>query len=124
MSSYAHIQLWRTTPHHTGSKKTEDSFLSYMRGFTQREHSQRSHNKTRKKAKNEYKTTADTLDKIHRAAAILKEEGVMSQAELCKRIGMDGKRFNKAIGDVEHLYLFFETVAKHVVYVGLYKDLR
>lgn len=122
MSSHAHVQLWRTTPHHQGN---EESFLSYMRGFTQREHSQRSHNKTRKKNKREYQTSPENLERIAKAVQILKEEGPMKQSELCARIGWDGKKFNKAIADTEHLYLFWEDLVEgREILVGLHKEVK
>lgn len=117
MSSHAHVQLWRATPH-----KDDKRFLAYMEGLSDIE-------RWRRKQKRERTGPANNLNhrmtrNMHRAAEVLKKKGVMSLGELGREIGVDPGRLGRAMMNAVHLYLFFEENIGGRVYVGLFKEMH
>lgn len=123
MGSYAHNQLWSHDPDEDARKRRErDKYKSFRYGITPRE-TKKTDRKRRNKTVNK-RMNPVTMQKIHEVADILRREGPMFQAEVCARVGINTKTFNKAIGDVEHIYLFSEGMVGGRAHIGLFKDRR
>lgn len=116
MSSHAHVQLWRATPH-----KDDKRFLAYMEGLTDIE-------RWRRKQKRERTGPANNLSarltkKMHLVASLLEERGVMKLGDLARNVGVEPGRLGKAMMNAEHLYLFYEENIGGRVYIGLFKEM-
>lgn len=123
MGSHAHNQLWCHDPDGDARRRRERGrYSSFRYGITPKE-GKKTDRQRRGKTINK-RMNMDTLSAIHDIADILLREGPKFQAEVCARVGISTKTFNKAIGDVEHIYLFSEGMVGGRAHIALFRDMR